>query len=1128
MSEPPCESAVVPDLSQTVDSSSHSRAPRTDLQSFPRPPNCGEFDGCSVASSWSTSCRSRSQDVIPFHHECEEIDSKGLCQPWSSRWRTLKRGPLSQRKRPRVWSGGSDSEGSNQTDGGDDVDCNVDRLRMIATQQTTKGDHLDFLDRGHYEGRSVFGTRTAKTQMGITTKHGASGQGSLGRNYSPPTPSCSPPDSPLHCASNGLGDNAGSYPGTGIQVCTAQLRDWRSTRAIVIEDSGSMTDECPFQSCDRSQLVQCDAGTNLRRLGSRGDFTSVGLLSSEERRPPAGESSIPLLDESKGDTKLCGLKTTYHVAAFDFVCAEVLSRYSHILCEESAALANRLKIVTSANAKSLFVRIYRRNPKWHTLESLAASYRDVDVPAAVKELSSLKLITSTRAVMLNADASLKLRIARDVLKSLNLEDLRLICGVLGDGRKLKERRRSVLLPIFQRAMDEELLKTSLKPAVPTMHRRQMTIDGSCPARNLSRAVLRVSRVCIPPWVRNQLHRIHFLFFFEEGHDSANAILADTGKVRFPVYECIRKSQPFPSRLAFEEYEIARSVLLTVSKSVDEHLWTAAMEWGSIAELEMKIYSMKHQQSNAAINTTRCPQNPSAFRLASSGDLSGCTTAQSAMLTAPRSRNRDALYEKEAERQLLHPFFRKFCPIWVYALAAWRSVRALEALKMYESAIARLELLLCVDLLNYHRSKILDRLSINLVHLGREKESLDFISNALDESSSSLHPGELASLTRRGVRLHQRLHLSVELGRVPRNVSAKSKRRKLAQDAVEATRPRPIARALLSLSFTIPVRKLKGRALPNTAQRGVSDTNADVKLESFSRSEDTGRSFEYDDAQSTHQDLVHGDIPNAPGAKSRFVGFSSSSLSVTVEELALEWYRGFAQWNGAHSEGSAIRFIWCLLFWECALFAPVPDVFQTPYQASPLDLGTDAFYASRQSAIDTRLSEIQALSDLEISEKVRLSYLSEEHRDIVCVGGAWNSFAADDVACIAGGLGSSAVARCCELLCKDFSYWSGGLPDLVLWKFVKGADGNLIPCAKLVEVKSQRDSLSTRQRAWLGKLLHFGVDCEVCKVVEKETKHNLKMLQDSDLDPTHLEFLDIADISRADNSGSRSDSKREEP
>ncbi len=37
-----------------------------------------------------------------------------------------------------------------------------------------------------------------------------------------------------------------------------------------------------------------------------------------------------------------------------------------------------------------------------------------------------------------------------------------------------------------------------------------------------------------------------------------------------------------------------------------------------------------------------------------------------------------------------------------------------------------------------------------------------------------------------------------------------------------------------------------------------------------------------------------------------------------------------------------------------VFAPLPDVFRTPFQTAPLDLGTDAFFPARRALVDARL------------------------------------------------------------------------------------------------------------------------------------------------------------------------------
>jgi hypothetical protein len=1071
-------------------------------------------------------------DVICLSFD-DENENTGLCRPWSAGRRTDKRLVRAEgRNRYRLDRNSDDVmdlqflEGTNS-----DAECVADSVAIIG------GDSKNELGKSNMPTGNIAAKlqkapnqdlfKASSTQNISSLKHSCEVWRHASFAVSPPSPSCSPPVSPLRCtslpATQQLVEKRGLRGNASVQNMASNIGTCAPRPARVVEDSGMMSLSPPSLPINFDATAVGISAKAVQQISS-GVADVPKYRSNESRRTPANFNSPSALNGAGNVELYGGLETTYHIAAFDFVCSEVRSRYSHILRSEDVALAALFSTSVSANAKSLFVRLYRRKPNWHRPESLSESYKDIDVPKAVNELLDHNLISSTQAFSFNADDSTKLRIAKDVLASMTLEELRLVCRVLADGKRLRSRSRFVLLPILERQLDNDRHATpprrhilnEINKCDRANARRQLTIDGSTPALNLARAILRVNRFNIPRRIRDQLHRIHFLFFFEEGHDSPNAILADTGKVRFPSYQCIRNSDPFPSRLAFEDYETARSVLLTITKLVEEYSWNDALEHGSVAELELHMYNSCRDSAacdNAVEETEKCCS-------ARGDDHTGTCdhTGQAASAYAPRSLIRDNQYWIEARQQLLHPFYRRFSPVWIYAVATWRSVRALEALRMYETAVNRLTLLRRVEILANHRGKILDRLTINLMHLGRDQESLDVISQALGESLSSLHLGEVAALAKRGLRLHHRLQRPIELDRVPKNIKAKRQRIKLADEAVAASRPAVISTTLSSLRLKVPVRKILGRALPSVPHN--FDTQG-ISSGIWAGSDDIGAQEDCQQLRSSSSSVETGnaqdDVLNRPGVKSKFIGLSANSLSLTVEELALEWYRGHARWNGVHSEGSAIRFVWCLLFWECALYAPIPDVFQTPYQSSPWDLGTEAFYHSRKDAIDARLLEIRQMSSADLSEAVRESYRAEDHFGAICVGGAWDSFTEDDLACIAGGLGPLALAGCCELLSKDFSYWSGGLPDLILWRWSEGdpADGATVALVKMVEVKSQRDSLSSRQRAWLGKLLDFGIDCEVLKVVEKETKHNSTELQESDLDPMQLEYLDIEDLVRSD-------------
>lgn len=389
-----------------------------------------------------------------------------------------------------------------------------------------------------------------------------------------------------------------------------------------------------------------------------------------------------------------------------------------------------------------------------------------------------------------------------------------------------------------------------------------------------------------------------------------------------------------------------------------------------------------------------------------------------------------------------------------------------------------------------RGKCLDRLTINLYrHLSRPDEALQIILKALAPDAPLLHYGDLVALAKRGQRLHRDLTLHSAEASVPSRITSKAGRKKAVANAVVTSRP-PVLDAALAKVFTkVEVRKILGRALPNV------DSTSASQLPSVSQD-----AWQSSVADRSLDSITSGASQSrATGVKSRFVGFASGSHSITVEQLAIEWYKARMQWKGAHDEGKAVRFIHALLFWDC-LFAAVPDVFHTAFQDRPLDWSTEAYYESRRSEINARIREVECLSRKELRAEVELRY--ERYRDIRCVGCAWTSYSASDLACVAGGAGGAVIAHCCHLLSLDSGYWGGGMPDLVLWR----DEGNE-PETKFVEVKSSQDALSERQRAWLSELCGIGASVEVCKVVEKVTPRNAAALKDADLDATALAALD---------------------
>lgn len=62
-------------------------------------------------------------------------------------------------------------------------------------------------------------------------------------------------------------------------------------------------------------------------------------------------------------------------------------------------------------------------------------------------------------------------------------------------------------------------------------------------------------------------------------------------------------------------------------------------------------------------------------------------------------------------------------------------------------------------------------------------------------------------------------------------------------------------------------------------------------------------------------------------------------------------------SGVHDEGSTVKSLFGLIFWDIIYEHPVPDVFRSSYQQVPLDLRSGEFYRTRKEGIDKRLETL---------------------------------------------------------------------------------------------------------------------------------------------------------------------------
>lgn len=198
---------------------------------------------------------------------------------------------------------------------------------------------------------------------------------------------------------------------------------------------------------------------------------------------------------------------------------------------------------------------------------------------------------------------------------------------------------------------------------------------------------------------------------------------------------------------------------------------------------------------------------------------------------------------------------------------------------------------------------------------------------------------------------------------------------------------------------------------------------------------------------------------------------------SVEAMCLSQYRALG-YKGYHAEGGIVRTLFAYLFYDI-LFIYIPDVFQTPFQACPLDLHTDAFYPSRISEVNQRLNDISNGDAGMLIQRV----WGEHHEKRTCVAGLDWSFELDDLLSIAKCFPPAALSTVCKVMAQEYAQRGGGVPDLFLWR-ENSEDGGEVMFA---EVKSENDRLSDTQRLWIDVLSGAGIIVELCNALASEVR-----------------------------------------
>ena len=110
---------------------------------------------------------------------------------------------------------------------------------------------------------------------------------------------------------------------------------------------------------------------------------------------------------------------------------------------------------------------------------------------------------------------------------------------------------------------------------------------------------------------------------------------------------------------------------------------------------------------------------------------------------------------------------------------------------------------------------------------------------------------------------------------------------------------------------------------------------------------------------------------------------------TVEEFALNYYLKEDSLRGVHGENVVIPAIYFLLLWEEIYDDEIPLVFQSKYQAFPLDFFEKDFYINRKSKIDEKLEKINKYKKGQLINHIKLTYETKNGLKNPCV--EWNSY-----------------------------------------------------------------------------------------------------------------------------------------
>ena len=213
-----------------------------------------------------------------------------------------------------------------------------------------------------------------------------------------------------------------------------------------------------------------------------------------------------------------------------------------------------------------------------------------------------------------------------------------------------------------------------------------------------------------------------------------------------------------------------------------------------------------------------------------------------------------------------------------------------------------------------------------------------------------------------------------------------------------------------------------------------------------------------------------------------------SETANVEEFALNYYLKEENLKGIHGENLVIPALYTLLLWEEIFDDKTPLVFQSKYQAFPLDFFEKDFYINRKDIINAKLNKIQNYKKEQLINHIKMIYNIKNGIKNPCIEWDTHVYNQDILIKIGVAFGPIKLVEIFKvILNQGLKNVRSGMPDLFLWsekgqnKFKEQFFYAEINSIKLVEVKSVNDKLSDNQKFWLKTFYDNNINVEVLHI-----------------------------------------------